>query len=243
MKGYGVIQAYLHDIGMVDLSHFGRTMHPEYAAQAGLLPGVRPNCADSLGGKLRQSGLAFAQPGNSGALAQPPLLVPCANCSPCRSVTTAASAGQALNDRARLRAVMQTSVGVDLDSLYQRKQAEANRQKLSQAQQAGQSQALIEPLVQALRAAESDLTSPQAAARQTHYQNRSVAPPLRRFCAMRLPGWSLPMLLSVTWWTMSSTRCAPCAAPMLRQRVDGAQHVGRVSNLCGPTNRQRHLRL
>ena len=33
MKGYGVIMAYLHDIGMVDFSKFGRTMHPEYASQ------------------------------------------------------------------------------------------------------------------------------------------------------------------------------------------------------------------
>src|SRR4029079_12222729 len=34
MKGYGVALAYLHDIGMVDFSAFGRAMHPEYAAQA-----------------------------------------------------------------------------------------------------------------------------------------------------------------------------------------------------------------
>lgn len=33
MKGYGVMLAYLHDIGMVDFSHFGRAMHPEFAAQ------------------------------------------------------------------------------------------------------------------------------------------------------------------------------------------------------------------
>ena len=32
--GYGAMMAYLHDIGMADLSPFGRAMHPEYAAQA-----------------------------------------------------------------------------------------------------------------------------------------------------------------------------------------------------------------
>ena len=167
MKGYGVIQAYLHDIGMVDLSHFGRTMHPEYAAQAVFCPEfdqiVQTVWAENCGN------LAWRLP-------QLWCARPAATPRPARTARPVArsqqqSAGQALNDRARLRAVMQTSVGVDLDSLYQRKQAEANRQKLSQAQQAGQSQALIEPLVQALRAAESDLTSPQAAARQTHYQN------------------------------------------------------------------------
>jgi hypothetical protein len=32
--GYGVVLAYLHDIGMSDLSTFGRAMHPEFAAQS-----------------------------------------------------------------------------------------------------------------------------------------------------------------------------------------------------------------
>jgi hypothetical protein len=34
MKAYGVLVACVHDIGMFDFSPFGRTMHPEYAAQA-----------------------------------------------------------------------------------------------------------------------------------------------------------------------------------------------------------------
>ncbi|MDX1524528.1 MAG: hypothetical protein R3264_23055, partial [Anaerolineae bacterium] len=34
MQALGVLLAYLHDIGMVDFSDFGRTMHPEYACQA-----------------------------------------------------------------------------------------------------------------------------------------------------------------------------------------------------------------
>ena len=34
MVGYGVMVAYLHDIGMADLTEFGRVMHPEFAAQA-----------------------------------------------------------------------------------------------------------------------------------------------------------------------------------------------------------------
>lgn len=33
MKGYGVLIAYCHDIGMKDFSAFGRKMHPEFAAQ------------------------------------------------------------------------------------------------------------------------------------------------------------------------------------------------------------------
>ncbi len=34
MQGYGVIMAYLHDIGMVDFSKFGRVMHAEFASQS-----------------------------------------------------------------------------------------------------------------------------------------------------------------------------------------------------------------
>lgn len=34
LYGYGVALAYLHDIGMSDFSMFGRTMHPEFAAQS-----------------------------------------------------------------------------------------------------------------------------------------------------------------------------------------------------------------
>src|SRR5512142_134764 len=34
LYGYGVALAYLHDIGMRDLSPFGRAMHPEFAAQS-----------------------------------------------------------------------------------------------------------------------------------------------------------------------------------------------------------------
>jgi len=38
MKGYGVMLAYIHDIGMLDFSRFGRAMHPEFATQAVLDP-------------------------------------------------------------------------------------------------------------------------------------------------------------------------------------------------------------
>ena len=34
LYGYGVALAYLHDIGLSDLSPFGRAMHPEFAAQS-----------------------------------------------------------------------------------------------------------------------------------------------------------------------------------------------------------------
>src|SRR5262245_45801670 len=33
MSSYGVLVAYLHDIGMIDFRPFGRAMHPEFASQ------------------------------------------------------------------------------------------------------------------------------------------------------------------------------------------------------------------
>ena len=38
MQGYGVLVAYLHDIGMFDFSSFGRTMHPEFASHSVFRP-------------------------------------------------------------------------------------------------------------------------------------------------------------------------------------------------------------
>jgi hypothetical protein len=42
MKSYGVMLAYLHDIGMVDFTTFGRAIHPEFASQAIFSPEFDP---------------------------------------------------------------------------------------------------------------------------------------------------------------------------------------------------------
>lgn len=120
MKGYGVTVAYLHDIGMVDFSPFGRSMHPEYAAQAVFSapfdPWIEALMAQNIGGMAaRLQSLA-----RSGALAQPPEIVlrEMLALSMAHSKTKLPIA--VLNDRAILRAVAQTSVGTDLSALYVR---------------------------------------------------------------------------------------------------------------------------
>lgn len=59
MSGYGVLLAYLHDIGMVDVSEFGRAMHPHYAAQAvftteldAIVAGMWETCTPALRDRL-----------------------------------------------------------------------------------------------------------------------------------------------------------------------------------------------
>jgi hypothetical protein len=75
MKSYGVLVAYLHDIGLIDFRPFGRALHPEFASQSVFDPGFdyivdaiwQSDCG-GIASRLR--GLA-----NAGALAQNPRLV------------------------------------------------------------------------------------------------------------------------------------------------------------------------
>ena len=122
MKGYGVTLAYLHDIGMVDFSAFGRSMHPEYAAQAVFSAAfdawIDALLAHNVGGMAaRLQSLA-----RSGALAQPPEIV----LREMLALSMAHSKSKVpivvLNDRATLRAIAQNSVGTDLPTLYFRQQ-------------------------------------------------------------------------------------------------------------------------
>jgi hypothetical protein len=122
MKGYGVALAYLHDIGMVDFSAIGRSMHPEYAAQAVFSPAldawVETLIAENAGGMAgRLAALA-----RSGALAQPPEVVLREMLALSMAHSKSKVPISVLNDRATLRAVAQSSVGTDLPTLYFRQQ-------------------------------------------------------------------------------------------------------------------------
>lgn len=118
MKGYGALVACLHDIGMADFSAFGRSMHPEFAAQAvfttafdGWVDRVwSANC-----GQLASTLTHFA---NSGALQAPPSVVlrellALSMCHSKRKVPI-----RLLKDPATLRALMQATLATDLHTLY-----------------------------------------------------------------------------------------------------------------------------
>jgi hypothetical protein len=122
MKGYGVTLAYLHDIGMVDFSAFGRAMHPEYAAQAVFTapfdPWIETLVAENIGGMAaRLRALA-----RSGALAQPPEIVLREMLALSMAHSKSKVPIAVLNDRVALRAIAQNSVGTDLSTLYLRQQ-------------------------------------------------------------------------------------------------------------------------
>lgn len=157
MQSYGVLVAYLHDIGMIDFRPFGRAMHPEFASQAVFEPSfdyaVETIWHSDCGGiATRLRGLAKA-----GALAQDPRVVlrellAMSNCHSKSKVPVAV-----LNDRRRLREHMQQAIAEDLQVLYARHQVERARAALARAQQGRRPPAEIAELSGALGRAEAAL--------------------------------------------------------------------------------------
>ena len=122
MQGYGVMLAYLHDIGMVDFSAFGRTMHPEFAGQAVFkaeFDDLIQTIWDENCGNVAWRLLNLA---NQNALTQdlPVVLRELLAMTLCHSKRKVPMT--ILNDPRRLRATMQTSIGLELNDLYQQQQ-------------------------------------------------------------------------------------------------------------------------
>lgn len=130
MQGYGVLLAYFHDIGMIDFSGFGRTMHPEYAAQAVFDPAL-DDLIESIW-RENSAGLAWRllTLTEQGQLHQDPKLVlrELLSLSLCHSKSKAPVT--LLNDRQALRTSIIQAVTTDLRVLY----AEQRRRKQAQPQ-------------------------------------------------------------------------------------------------------------
>jgi len=125
MKAYGVLLAYLHDIGMVDLSPAGRAMHPEFVTQEVLGSGFDALVEqmwhrDPTGFAARYDRLDAT--GDLGA--QTPVEVfreslAMANCHSKSKVPVAV-----LNDPAGLRRLMIVASTTSLQTLHQRQVAD-----------------------------------------------------------------------------------------------------------------------
>ena len=161
MKGYGVILAYLHDIGMSDFSHFGRATHPACATQRILAPEfdkILYAIWDENAGNLAWRLTRLAETGN---LEQEPCLVlremlSMANCHSKSRVPV-----EVLNDPAVLRQVMQEQAGIDLRLFYHRQQVEKARRALVAAQR-DKDRAALDRWSQLLREAEDGVAAVQA---------------------------------------------------------------------------------
>ncbi|MEM7116266.1 MAG: hypothetical protein AAF614_27765 [Chloroflexota bacterium] len=136
MKGYGVMLAYNHDIGMMDFSAFGRAMHPEFAAQAVFNPQFDEVVATVWRENWGNVAWRLMNLAEDGALLGDPKIV--------LRELLAMSVGhskskvpiEVLNDPAELRRVMQTAVSTPLKTLYHIQQIAKAKRKLVDAEAA-----------------------------------------------------------------------------------------------------------
>jgi hypothetical protein len=153
MEGFAVVVAYMHDIGMVNMSAFGRAMHPEYAAQAALSSDFDAIMMQLWTDDLAGLASRLAILAKAGKLAVPPqtVLREIAAMSICHSKSKVPV--ELLNDHAALRDRLVSVAQGDLSFLY-------CQQRLSKARRAAESDN-----VDGLRAVElsDDLRAAQAA--------------------------------------------------------------------------------
>lgn len=159
MLGYGVMLAYLHDIGMRDFSAFGRAMHPEFAAQLVYTPEFDPLIEllwqeNSGNVAWRLSNLSV-----DGLLPQTPRQV----FRELLALSIAHSKSKipmtVLNDRVQLRATLQRCLSTDLHYLYHQQQVAKAEQKLAQASQQAADSETLTTLTQALEQANTNLAA------------------------------------------------------------------------------------
>jgi hypothetical protein len=128
MSAYGVVVAYLHDIGMVDMSAFGRAMHPEFATQATFSPDFDATMAQLWSDNRAGLAARILRLSEAGALALPPQMIlrEIAAMSICHSKSKVPV--EMLNDPAALRDMLLKVARNDLYAMYcQQRVAKAER--------------------------------------------------------------------------------------------------------------------
>ena len=124
MQAYGVLAAYVHDIGMFDFSPFGRAMHPEFAAQAVMGPEfddlIAAIQAENCGGiAQRVVGLA-----RRGTFREPPGIVLRQMMAMAMCHSKSKVPVELLNAPRKLSRLMQCALTSDLQDLYRQQQVE-----------------------------------------------------------------------------------------------------------------------
>lgn len=157
MKAYGVVVAYVHDIGMVDLSTFGRSMHPEYSTQAVLGAAfdsmIEALVAEDRGGIATRLSRLF----EDGVLAQTPTMVlremiAMAICHSKSKVPV-----DLLNNRPRLRRLILDAATTDLNYLYHLQRFEKAERERNQLDKNGPGKGEVADADARVRAAKSEL--------------------------------------------------------------------------------------
>lgn len=157
MQGYGVMVAYLHDIGLVDFSKFGRVMHPEYASQHVFKLEFNPILDTIWTENWGNIAWRLTQLAAKSCLPQAPQevlreMLALSNCHSKSKVPT-----HVFNDRLALRHLLQTTLETDLQVLYYRQQIEQIKHKLKRARQQGDAPLNIKLLTDELNQVEAAL--------------------------------------------------------------------------------------
>lgn len=162
MRGYGILVAYFHDVGMFDFSEAGRAMHPEYAAQLLFRPeldGIFNSIWKENSGNLAWHLTNLAA---KGLLVQPPRLVLREMLALSMAHSKSKVPTHLLNDPAGLRRTMIEALRSDLPTLYLRQQ----QRKLQRPPLSAAAQANLDA-IEAELARQSDQRNPDLAG---HYQ-------------------------------------------------------------------------
>ena len=135
MKGYGVMLAYNHDIGMREFSSFGRAMHPEFATQEVLSPAydeIVETIWDENCGNVAWRLVNLVE---NNALNEDPQRVLRELLAMSVGHSKAKIPIEDLNDTERLRGAMMRSASVELHHLYHEQQVNKAERKLARAQE------------------------------------------------------------------------------------------------------------
>lgn len=132
MVGYGVMLAYLHDIGLKNYSAFGRAIHPEFAAQLIFTPEFDPLI--EILWRENTGGVAWRLLNLSiqGKLAIEPQLALRELLALSMGHSKSKVPVSVLNHWPTLRQRLQTAVGTELHCLYHQQQVEKLEKRLAQ---------------------------------------------------------------------------------------------------------------
>ena len=133
MKAFGVMLAYIHDIGMRDFSAFGRFMHPEFAAQEVFSPAfddIVDVIWDDNCGNIAWGLVYFFE---EGLLTQSPKLILREMLSLAVGHSKSKVPIAVLNNPAKLRAMMMQTISVNLQHLYHEQRVNKAKTKLQHA--------------------------------------------------------------------------------------------------------------
>ncbi|MCW3100814.1 MAG: TerB-like [Chthonomonadaceae bacterium] len=180
MRGYAVMLAYIHDIGMMDNTPFGREMHAEFATQEVFSARFDAWIETIWNENSGNMAWRLLDLNRRGEMAQDPKRVLREMLSMANAHSKTKVPVAVLNDVQALRRTMQFALGMDLRSLHLKQQIDRVRSNAIPPPEVELDQETIEELAGSLLTAESrlqqgsgspDLCNSPNREGQTHYQD------------------------------------------------------------------------